>query len=321
MPNTIAPADAVFGGEVGLFLGAQTNASPLVGINPATSGNFVAPPTSMGLATAGFFIPAGFVDVPAINNTVSQDMIYPLGTYVRQQANTMDYTPSLSIAQDVQDLSLLASALRDGNGHLTSYSMLFGNSSLARYALGAKCETMEINIPRQGRVTATGTYQALIIAPVTVTPPAMSFINDYASPVFYGRDLSLVYGTTDISQLVRNVRIRITHHLERLPPVFYAVGGSQTTQLVSSLIKETTQEVSVTFDLYKPIIGSAINDICQSTLSLTALLSDNCTAGRLIRFSVADLKFSADSLQAGQTQSILQFSAEASAQTIVIATT
>ena len=299
--------DVLYGGEVSLLFGLQTNADPTV---PLVSTSLVS---------------AGFVGVPSITQNATLDTIRPLGTFLTPQRNVMDYAATVSLTQDVQDASILATGLRNTTGanagRLNYYTMLFGNSDVAQVAIGAKCSSLDISIPRQGKAQVTATYEALLVAITSTVPAAMT----YSTPKpFYGYSLAFNIGATGYSKLIKSIRINISHTLERLPPTFYVNGSTPTTQLVSSYIKEKQQIVKVSLELYNPIgklTAQSIADVCASVNSITATLKDPCyvTAARTLTLTIPSLTFSADNLQAGAGQDMLNYTAEGIGSDLTIA--
>ena len=298
--------DVLYGGETSLLFGLQTNADPTV---PLASGSLVS---------------AGFVGVPGIAQNSTLDMVRPLGTFLTPQINVMDYAATLTITQDLQDASILATGIRNTTGanagRLNYYTALFGNADVARVVIGAKCSSLDISIPRVGKAQVTATYEALLTAPTSTAPVAMT----YSTPKpFYGYSLAFNLGATGYSKLIKSVRINISHTLERLPPTFYVNASTPTTQLVSSYIKEKQQSVKVTLELYNPIsklTAASIADVCANVTSITAVLKDPCyvTAARTLTLTVPTLTFSADSLQAGSGQDMLNFTAEGTGSDLTV---
>lgn len=326
MTVTINTAPPIFGGQLFFWWGVQGSGDPFgtlgypldPAFDPTDSGNFTdwgASPAYASPDPTTTYAPAGFLDVPGLANDAVMDDIFPLGTFVRQQRNIMDYTPSGTFQVAFQDITLLSEIIRSGTGNLPFLTFIVGNATYARIVTGAKLKVAKITIPRNGRVTVDFSYDALLIQPLASAPPAISYT---PLRVYYGYNTGLVFnGTEDYSQYISQVSISINQTMVRLPPI--AVQINSVWSLVSQYLKETNQMIDVSFDCYNNLPQDLVNAIAVTGYTVTVPMVDYTNATRSATLTLTDLKFSTEGQSEGGMQAIVNFTARADAQNIAVA--
>lgn len=310
-----------FGGDIGAFLAKQNlTANP----DPTT------PPAPVygayGASNLGVYVPMDFINIPSASAEAEMDNVFGVGSYIRLQRNATAMKPSLRFTQKLRGIALMAAAIRNAQGQLDYYAMLAGNSIIARSVVGAKVESLEINIPfESGAVTATVGMQALYAGPadpVASALPAMTYGNQ-ALPVYYGYNAAVLFNGDDYTDYIKSVRISIKHEIERLPTKrqTYSLPGGPTLVLVSRHLKEKSQMVDVSFELFQNLPNQNVSALCRTNPVVQINLTDSCHGARGMGIGLTDVSFATDKLNEGEATSLLSFSAEANAGTFILTET
>lgn len=310
-----------FGGDIGAFLAQQdlaVNPDPTTPVTPAFA--------AYGTSNLNKFVPMDFINIPSANSEAEMDNVMGVGSYTRLQRNATAMKPSLRFTQKLRGIALMAAAVRNGAGQLNYFSMLAGNSAFARSVVGAKVESLDIDIPfESGAVTATVGMQALYAGPadpVASAIPAMSYGN-LALPVYYGYNASVLFNGDDYTDYIKRVRISIKHEIERLPTKrqTYSLPSGPTIVLVSRHLKEKAQMVDVSFELYQALPNQNVAALCRTNPVIQINLTDSCHGARSLGIGLTDVSFATDKLDEGEATSLLNFSAEANAATFLLTET
>ncbi|MGI4787924.1 MAG: hypothetical protein ACRYFS_03635 [Janthinobacterium lividum] len=323
---TTYTANPQFGGDIAAYIAEQDYTVSPFDPTTAPAATYAAAGTTAAL---GVYSPMDIINIPDISAEAEMDNVMALGSFTRVQRNVSATKPSLHFTQKLRTSALMQAGVRNGSGQLNYYAMIEGNAGYARQIVGAKCESMDIDIPfESGAVSVALGFQALFaqtlaLADVTAAAiPVMTYAN-LALPVYYGYNAAVTLNGDDYTDFIKRIRIGVRHELERLPTKrkSISIAGTPTIVLVSRHIKEKTQMTSVSLELYQGIPIANVAILCRTNPVIAVNLTDDCHPGRGISISLTDVSFASDKQTEGDVTSLLNFSAEADARTFVIAET